>query len=74
MLCAVGNVKFGGVKAFQHHKEMPIITLFVSVSSNLMANVTFPFPSLDAITPLYNVGDAIGYFILQPWKLSSSRV
>jgi len=74
MLCATGNfVKFGGVRALQHHKEMLAITLFVSMSSSLMANVTLPFPSIDVNT-LYNVGNAIGYIILWPWNLTLSRV
>jgi hypothetical protein len=75
MFCVVGNiVKFGGVRVLQHHEEMPTITLLVFVNSNLMANVTLPFPSPNANTPLYNVGDVIGYIILWPWKLTSSRV
>jgi hypothetical protein len=64
-------ILFGGVGVFQNHKEMPTSTLFVSMSSNLLANVTLPFPSHDANTPLYNVGDAIGYIILWPWMLTS---
>jgi hypothetical protein len=67
MFCGVGNcMKFGGVKALQHHKEMPAITLSIYVSSNLMAKFTLPFPSSNVNTHLYNVGNAIGYIILWP--------
>jgi hypothetical protein len=60
MSYAVGNfVKFGGVRALQHHKEMPVSNLFISISFSLLANVILPFPSHDANIPLYNVVNAI---------------
>jgi hypothetical protein len=75
MFCAVSNfVKFGGVGALQHHKEMLASTLSISMRFSLLTNVTLPFPFHDVNIPLYNVGDTIGYIILWPWKLTSSRV
>jgi len=60
MFYIVGNfVKFGGVRTLQHHKEMLVNNLFISMSFSLLANVILPFPSHDANIALYNVVNAI---------------
>jgi hypothetical protein len=52
-------VKFGGVGALQHHKEMLASTLFISMNFTVLWNVIFPFPFHDANIFVYNVVDAI---------------
>ncbi len=66
-----GNfVKFGGGVAFHYNKAMSANTLYVVMNSSLMATTSLHFLNLDHETPLHTIGDAIGYVILWPWKLT----
>jgi len=52
MSYAVGNfVKFGGVRALQHHKEMPVSNLFISMNFSLLPNVFCHFHLMMLIFP-----------------------
>ncbi len=67
-------MKLGGGTALHHNKPMLVNTLFVTVSSNLVDIISLPFPDLDGQDiPLQIIGDVIGYIILWPWKLATSR-
>jgi hypothetical protein len=73
--CAYGNfVKFKNRGAFHHNKEMPTCDFFVAVNVSLLTTTSLPFLDLDHDTPLKTIGDAIGYIILWPWKLTSSKM
>ncbi len=64
-------MKFGGGDVFHHDRAMLINTLFIAVSSSLMATTSLPFLDLDHETPLCTIGNATGYVILWPWNLTS---
>jgi hypothetical protein len=73
--CAYGNfVKFGGRGVLHHNKEMPTCALSVAVNVSLLATTSLPFLDLDHDTLLKTIGDAVGYIILWPWKLTSSKM
>jgi hypothetical protein len=58
--CTYGNfVKFRGGATLHHNKAMPTNTLYVVVTSSLMATTFLPFLDLDHETPLHIIGDAI---------------
>jgi hypothetical protein len=67
-------VKFGGKGALHHNKEMPTCVLYVDVKVSLLATTSLPFLDLDHDTPLKTIGDVVGYIILWPWKLTSSKM
>jgi hypothetical protein len=54
---------------------MPLEILSIAVSFSTMASVSLPFPNLDGQdVPLQTIGDAIGYIILWPWKLTTTYI
>jgi hypothetical protein len=54
---------------------MPLETLSIAVSFSTMASASLPFPNLDGEdVPLQTIGDAIGYIILWPWKLTIAYI
>jgi hypothetical protein len=48
--------------------------LSVDVNVSLLATTSLPFLDLDHDAPLKSIGDAVGYIILWPWKLTSSKI
>ncbi len=54
---------------------MPLETLSIVVSFSTMASASLPFPNLDGQdVALQTIGDAIGYIILWPWKLTTAYI
>jgi hypothetical protein len=54
---------------------MPLETLSIAISFSTMASVSLSFPNLDGQdVPLQTIGDAIGYIILWPWKLTTTYI
>jgi hypothetical protein len=66
-------VKFGGVCVLYYNKEMLANTLFVVVSLGLLITIFWPFLDPDHDIPLKTIRDAIGYIILGPYNLISSK-
>jgi hypothetical protein len=68
-------VKFGGGVTLHHNMLMPPKTLFIAISFSTMASASLPFLDLDGQNvPLQIVGDAIGYIIFWPWKLTTTYI
>ncbi len=67
-------VKFGGRGVLLHNKEVPTSVLFIVVNVSLLSTTSLPFPYLDCNILLKTIGDEIGYIILWPWKLTSSKM
>ncbi len=54
---------------------MPLETLSIAVSFSTLAIASLPFPNPDGEdVPLQTIGDAIGYIILWPWKLTTTYI
>jgi len=67
-------VKFADGDLVLHHKEMPVSSLFVAMTSSLLSTTIFPFLSFDYDVPFKTIGDVVGYIILWPWKLITSKM
>jgi hypothetical protein len=68
-------VKFGGKATFHHNMRLPLETLSIAISFSTLASASLPFPDLDGQdVPLQIIGDAIGYIIFWPWKLTTTYI